>query len=65
MNGKIFELVVLGLLSAFLCGLAFIADNLIATVIFGYLASAFVLLLVALWKFGPDAYERDAHHDFS
>jgi hypothetical protein len=58
MNSKIFELVVLGLLSAFLCRLAFIADKLIATVIFGYLTSAFALLLVALWKFGSDAYER-------
>jgi hypothetical protein len=56
MNGKIFELVILGLLSAFLCGLALVADKLIATVILAYLTCAIVLLLVALWKFGPHAY---------
>jgi hypothetical protein len=58
MKGKIFELVVLGLLSAFLCGLALVADKLIATVILAYLTCAIVLLLVALWKFGPNAYGR-------
>ena len=58
MNGKIFELVVLGLLSAFLCALAFAAEKLIVIVILAYLTCAIVLVLVAFWKFGVDAYER-------
>ena len=55
MNATILELVLLGLLSAVLCNLAFVADEVLATVIFGYLTCASVLLLVAVWKRGADA----------
>jgi hypothetical protein len=58
MSAKQRELVRLALLSAVLCGVAWDADYPFATFIFGWLTAGALLLLVALRRFGDDAYEQ-------
>jgi hypothetical protein len=55
---KQWQLTILALLSAFICGVAWAVDDVFATSIFAYLTGAIVLAFAAVRTFGDDAYGR-------
>jgi len=59
MSAKQREIVALALVSALVSLVAWYADYVFAAFIFGWLTCGSVLLLVALRKFGDDAYGHD------
>jgi hypothetical protein len=58
MDTRMLEVIVLGLISALLCGIAGEMGETFATVIFACLTFGIILLLIALTKSGDDAYWR-------
>jgi len=51
MSARLIELVVLALLSAFLCGTAFVMGHITAAAIFAALACTVVVAAAGLWTF--------------
>ena len=56
MTSKMLEVLVLGVVSAALCGLAFVADSVFATVVFALQTCQIALVVATLIRFGEDVY---------